>query len=335
MLATTHRIHLSGSELAFDCEAGDTVLCAALRSSLGFPYECSAGGCGSCKFELVSGDMRELWSEAPGLRAGDRARSRRLACQSVPVSDCEIKVRLEPKFAPAITPRRFVATLTGVREVTHDMAEFKFRGEGIATFLPGQYALVSLGAESHRRAYSMSNLPNGDGTWKFMVRRVPGGRVSAMLFDRLRPGDTVEIDGPLGMAHWRPEVGRPIVCVGGGAGLAPLVSILDACLAARRPAWLFFGGRGPRDIPDIARLLNTREGLEVRTAVSVPALARDAAWPGAVCMVHELLARELPHAPAAGEYYLAGPPPMIEALVRLLLVDQRVPADQVHYDRFF
>jgi toluene monooxygenase electron transfer component len=52
-------------------------------------------------------------------------------------------------------------------------------------------------------------------------------------------------------------------------------------------------------------------------------------------MVHEMLPRKLPHALSSYEYYLAGPPPMIEAVVRMLQADHQVSADAIHYDRFF
>jgi len=45
----------------------DTVLRAALRAGIRFPYECSVGGCGACRFDLLDGDMVTLWDSAPGL----------------------------------------------------------------------------------------------------------------------------------------------------------------------------------------------------------------------------------------------------------------------------
>ena len=70
-------IQVSGDEgQSFACADDDAILRAALRSCIGLSYECNSGGCGLCQFELVDGEIRELWPEAPGLspRAGEHGR---------------------------------------------------------------------------------------------------------------------------------------------------------------------------------------------------------------------------------------------------------------------
>jgi toluene monooxygenase electron transfer component len=323
---------------SFGCAPGDTVLRAGLRAGLGLPYECNAGGCGSCKFDLLSGDMDDLWPQAPGIRAKDRERGRHLACQSIPRSDCEIKLRTADRYVPQSLPQRLDARYLGSRAVTADIREFDFLAPGAANFLPGQYALLRLPAAGQERAYSMSNQPNVQGLWRFMVRHVPGGKVSAGLF-ALEEGAEVGIDAPYGIAHLRASAQRDIVCIAGGSGLAPMVSIINGALAqpalGEREAWLFYGGRGPADIPMIDGFIHPHPRVRFHPAISVPALAEGTDWAGEVGMVHEMLPRKLPHALASYEYYLAGPPPMIEAVVRMLQADHRVAAEAIHYDRFF
>jgi toluene monooxygenase electron transfer component len=222
--------------------------------------------------------------------------------------------------------------------VTPDIREFRFRGPGAATFLPGQYALLGLPGMDQLRAYSMSNLPNDAGDWDFMVRRVPNGRVSTMLFDELRPGDRITLDGPLGLAHWREDTARDVVCIAGGSGLAPIISIANAAAMQSpgdRPIWLFYGGRGPADLPDFDEWLHASARVSVHAAVSSAELAAAAGWAGERGFVNELVARTLSGDLAAHRYYLAGPPPMIETVVRMLMVEHKVPAQNIHYDRFF
>lgn len=333
-----HTIRIAGSETRFAASEGDNLLRAGLRCGIGLPYECNAGGCGSCKFELVSGEVQELWPEAPGLNTKDRARGRRLACQCRAVSDCEIRIRPSESFLAARPPRLFTAEYVGSRDVTSDIREFRFRGPEPAEFSPGQYALVTLPGAGQPRAYSMSNQPNQQGEWDFMIRKVPGGKVSSLLFESLRTGDKVEIDGPLGFANWRHESPRNVVCIAGGSGIAPIVSIANAALRQGRDSnalWLFYGGRTPSDIPDFDLWLH--DTSRVRTHAAVSALPSDErrSWTGEQGFIHEVLGRTLTGDLAANEYYLAGPPPMIEVLVRMLMVDHKVPAQQIHYDRFF
>lgn len=331
-------IRIAGTDTTFQAGQGDNLLRAGLRAGIGLPYECNAGGCGSCKFELISGEIEELWPEAPGLSAKDRTRGRRLACQCRALSDCEIKIRPAESFLTPTAPAVITATYVGHRVVTPDIREFRFRGPGAATFLPGQYALLGLPGADQLRAYSMSNLPNDAGDWDFMVRRVPNGRVSTMLFDVLRPGDRVTLDGPLGLAHWREDTDRDVVCIAGGSGLVPIVSIVNAAAlqaSGTRPIKLFYGGRGPEDLPTFAEWLHPSERVRVHAAVSSAELADAAGWGGERGFVHELVARTLSGDLSAHRYYLAGPPPMIETLVRMLVVDHKVSAQNIHYDRFF
>lgn len=339
MNTNPHVIRLAGGEARYDNPAGDNLLRAGLRAGLGLPYECNAGGCGSCKFELLRGEVDELWPDAPGLSAKQRAKGHRLACQCVPLSDCEIKIRSGEAFVPAIRPACFEAEYLGERPVTVDIREFRFRGPGQAHFLPGQYAMLELPGADQWRAYSMSNQPNEEGEWCFMVRRVPQGRVSNMLFDRLKPGQRVRMDGPLGLAHLQPEADRDVVCIAGGSGLAPMVSIANAAARHRalagRGIALFYGGRGPADVPAFGDWLIEPDRVRAEVALSVPELADQGGWRGERGFVHELLGRRIEGDWTGHEYYLAGPPPMTETVVRLLMVDHHVPPAQIHYDRFF
>lgn len=337
---TCHSICIAGTDVTFACASGENLLRTALSAGIGIPYECNAGGCGSCKIELLSGEVEDLWPEAPGIRPKDKERRRRLACQSSPLSDCEIKVHPANEFVPPVKPRRFEAKYQSSVYVTPDIREFCFASSGPADFLPGQYAMLRLSGMRELRAYSMSNQPNHSGEWKFMIRNVPGGNISGKFFDSLTPGAAVELDGPYGIAHLRPEEQtRDIVCIAGGSGLAPMVSILNGATSheglAELDIWMFYGGRGPQDIPKFEDFVHLHPNVCFHSAISVPALAEGTDYEGEVCMVHELLPRKLTKPPAAYEYYLAGPPPMIEAVVRLLIVDQKVPPAQIHYDRFF
>ena len=318
--------------------ANDTLLGAALRQGLGFPYECNSGGCGSCMFEVVSGEVKELWPDAPGLSVRARERGRRLACQCEPASDCVIKVRLKSDYVPLHRPARVAATLVEARKLTHDLTEFCFQTPEPAGFLPGQFALLHLPSVEGARAYSMSNLPTDGGTWNFIIRHVPKGRGTAVLFTQLKTGDQIKIDGPYGLAYLRPESPRDIVCIGGGSGLSPMVSIVRA--AVRDPRLIdrkitfFYGARTPNDLC-IEELL-ARDPLMAERATVIPAISTPTeGWQGEQGFIHEVMQKKL----AAGfenyEFYCCGPPPMTDAIQRLLLLDKRVPAQQLHFDRFY
>lgn len=333
-----HAITLDGGP-CFHAVPGDTLLQAALRAGVGLAYECSSGGCGSCRMDLLSGEVSDLWPQAPGLTARDRQRGRRLACQTVPLGAVRVKTRLDEACVPLHPPRRFSATLRAVQRVTHDLREFTFQGPAQAEFMPGQYALLRLGTHGPQRAYSMSHLPNAQGIWQFIVRRVPGGAATGALFDRLQPGDTVTLDGPYGLAGLRP-LARDIVCVAGGSGLAPMLSIARAAApllaAAGRRLHFFYGARTVADRAAqrlLADLPGFGERLLCHEMISHPQPGE--AWAGATGWVHDALDAALGERLAEHELYFAGPPPMAQAVLDLAMLHRGVPFTQLHWDRFF
>ena len=132
---TSKKIMTEPAHSDFEQLGSDTILRAALRAGLGFPYECNSGGCGSCKFELLDGEVENLWPQAPGLSERDLRKGKLLACQCVAMSDLRIKVRTAPECVPVIAPKRQRATFTGSYAITHDIREFHFLGEAAADFL--------------------------------------------------------------------------------------------------------------------------------------------------------------------------------------------------------
>lgn len=320
--------------------AGDSILRAALRAGVGLSYECNAGGCGACKFELLSGEIETLWPEAPGLSDRDRKRGKLLACQCRAIGDVTIKAATGTEYVPRLPPRRRTARLSGSSEITHDLREFRFVADGAAEFLPGQFALLDLPGVSGSRAYSLANTPNAAGEWHFQVRRVPHGQGTHALFDRLAVGDEIGLDGPYGAAYLRPDAPRDIVCVAGGSGLAPMLSITRGAAAAgllgQRRLYFFYGARTPRDVcgeAQLAELAGYGEHIVYVPVVSLP--GEDGAWTGETGYVHDAVARRLAGRLGEFEYYFAGPPPMTLALQEMLMIGHSVPFEQIHFDRFF
>ena len=341
-MTASYKITVEQTGDTFECAADDALLRGGQRAGFGLSYDCNVGGCGSCKFELVEGDVENMWEEAPGLNPRDIKRGKLLACQCRPKADSVIKMITMDEFVPQNKPQRFTGKLEMIRDLTSDIREFRFQSaNGFSSFQAGQYALLNLPGVEGGRAYSMSNIGNEDGTWDFIIRLVPEGKGTSALF-KLNEGDEIEIDGPYGMAYLRTDAPRDIVCVGGGSGLAPMLSIARG--VAANPAMsevnvhLFYGGRGPDDLcgeEELKALGQFGERFHYYPAVSIPEMAEEAGWSGFVGFVHEL-AREtigegnLPN----HEIYTCGPPPMINAVMQMAAVDAQVPPLQIHYDSF-
>ena len=342
IIADTFNIALAGSEQQFTCAADDTILRAALRAGIGMPYECNVGSCGTCKIELVEGTVESNWPEAPALGERDKSRNRILGCQSRPTGDCSVKARPGPQYLTANAPQRSEATLAETRDLTHDIREFRFKLDKRVPFLPGQYALLYIPGVAGPRAYSMSNLASdADGTWHFQIKRVPNGKGSNAVFDKINVGDKITIDGPYGLAYLRTDSPRDIICIAGGSGLAPCVSIARGVAAnpamANVKVHMFYGGRAARDICGedmIQALPGYGERFFFHPIISMPDAASPQVWEGKVGFVHEL-ALEM-HGPRLSEHeiYFAGPPMMAQA-VQKMLMQEKVPGAQIHFDAFY
>lgn len=319
----------------FACAEDDVLLRGGLRQGLGLPYECNAGGCGSCKFELLQGEVEELWPDAPGLSDRDRRKGRLLACQCRPKSDCQIKLRLDPQCVAQNVPQRFPVRLLKTQAVTHDILEVHLQSQHAAEFLPGQYALLMLNGQI-QRAYSMANLPNRDGHWIFQIRKVPAGQMTDLLFDEhSRAGAEFMLDGPYGVAHLQQE-NRPIVCIAGGSGLAPMLSIargaaVDPTLA-EQPVWFFHGGREQRDVFTQDQLRDwTGLGERLHYVAATSNQQVEGIHQG---FIHEVMQQQLGDQLHAHEIYCAGPPPMVQSIEQLTHA-MGISPQRVHFDRFF
>ena len=332
------KISIEGSDTQFTCE-NDTILRAALRAGIGFPYACNTGSCGNCRFTLLDGAVEHI-SQPPAWSERDLKKNRWIGCQARPSSDCTIKVRLDPACVPTHRPRRISATLAGSTPVTHDIVEFTFSLLEPAQALPGQYALVYLPGMETPRAYSMCEIAQGGTQWSFQIKLVPGGAGSSAL-QALDAGAQITLDGPYGTAHLRPDAPRDILCLAGGSGLSPMISIARAAASAPaladREIHFVYGGRMVRDICGqsmLEVLPGYGERIHYLPVLSHHPIDDAKAWQGAQGFVHEAVAERYGDRLAQFEIYFAGPPPMAEA-VKHMLFERGVPQDQVHYDEFF
>lgn len=340
-MSTSQTVFLNDSAISFECSDNDTILRAALRQGIGFPYECNVGSCGNCKFELLTGTVSSDWPDAPGRSEKDKSRNRHLACQCRALGPVTVKVRTSEKYRPVHPPQKATARLISKRQITHDIAEFSFELDEPVPFESGQYALLQLPGVTGPRAYSMSNAGSHGSRVEFQVRKTPQGAGTHVLFEGIKSADAVGFDGPYGMAFLRKESTRPIICIAGGSGLAPMISIARDALSdpVRKDQQLHFlyGARMPEDVCGLDMLQPLAHWTTAgHYHAAVSGLAPDQSTPVGMYrgFVHELL--DSLHGPdlAMHEIYFAGPAPMAQALLKLL-IDRNVPTEQIHFDQFY
>lgn len=320
----------------------ETLLQAALNQGITFPHDCRAGGCGACKCRLVKGKVRELTDKSYILSAEELRDNYVLACQSIPQSDIEVAVELRDAGAPAPT-HQSPGRIARMVPLTHDILQITLALDHALAFTPGQYCELSPeqgGAAGVTRSYSFANIPDANGTSRnveFFIRKVPGGRFTEWLFNEAKIGDSLHVTAPFGEFVLR-EASAPILCIAGGSGLAPVLSMLQGALQSqRRPreVTLVLGVRSQKDLYMLEAIDALRREWPVRFEF-VPVLAAEPAasgWQGRRGMIVDHLADVLGASAGAPHAYLCGPPGMIDSCISALEMSG-VSASDIHFDKF-
>jgi ferredoxin-NAD(P)+ reductase (naphthalene dioxygenase ferredoxin-specific) len=325
------QITLEGHDRPVPVEAGDTILASLLRAGVPFPFSCQAGNCGTCKCELVSGDVLELGHSEHALSAEERARGLILACRTQVWDDTVVR-RIDAEELVMHPSRIMRCRVLEIEPLTHDIRGVRLAVEagGPLTFSAGQYAEVEF-APGLSRHYSMANTPD-EPELVLHVRHMPGGRSSAYVANRLRVGDKAKVSGPLGVSYLRDQHRGPVLLVAGGSGLAPMQSILCTLLERGHaaPVHLYFGARSERDVYHEA-LLKDLAARHANFAYQV-VLSEQIGAPGRrYGLVHEAIETPLAQDLMA---YLAGPPVMVEAATARLRAEGLGPR-RIHADAFY
>ena len=342
------RVQTKGGAFEFECQPGEPLLYAGLRHGLTLPYECATGTCGTCRARVHEGEARTLWQDAPGLSYVKPEKNEILMCQAA-AEGCTLRVpaKVGDLNGTVPPPAHRTGRITNPRGLTHDVVEFQVELDRPMAFDAGQFVVLETAAVTGRRAYSMVNFADATDRLDFVVKRKPGGAFSDWLFETDVNDKPVEVFGPLGRATFHPEGGKNLLCIAGGSGIAGMMSILSRAAQADylkdHRAHLFFGVRTDDDVFYLDALAaltaDFPDTLEVTVAFSdsVPTAERARAYPGlrfAEGFVHAVASAQM-----AGRYddviaYVAGPPPMVDGALRMLVLEARLPGTDIRYDKF-
>lgn len=331
---------------AIDCEPGENVLYAGLRSGLFLPYECATGTCGTCRCRVMDGAVDLQWQDAPGLAYVKRDRCETLMCQARANTDCTVRV-------PSTVAQLFGAPdgrhgqLTNLERLTHDVVSFSVRLDDALSYHAGQFVVLVVPGVAGGRAYTMTNHAESVDTMRFVVKRKPGGAFSDWLFEESPIGSNIYVFGPLGKATFDPSEDKNILCIAGGSGIAGMMAILEhgtRCgYLGAHSADIFFGVRTKDDLffaEDLSRYVEAAsDAVTVTVALSEdePDDALQAQFPRlhfAPGLVHTVAAKCMANRYDNVIGYVAGPPPMVDGALRVLVLEGRLPSTDIRYDKF-
>ncbi|MES2127006.1 MAG: 2Fe-2S iron-sulfur cluster binding domain-containing protein [Pseudomonadota bacterium] len=340
-MTTQLQLQIEGTGQDTAMASGETLLSAGLRAGFNMPHLCLVGECGACRSRLVRGEVqlkKDISQHVDGQALG---KGYLLACQCVALSDVVLEV---PGLSPASAACPLLSTqgvIEDIRWLNHDITLVTLALAAPLRYTAGQYAQLTVPGHPvlalAPRCYSFAAAPSelAQARVQFHIRKVPGGAFTEWLFGESRVGTTVALTGPLGDFHVHGRA-RPMVCVAGGSGLAPLYAML-ASLSDDPQApdvTLFLGARTRADLyfqEELARLQTSWRGHG--RLLLVPVLSDEAAgsgWDGLTGMVADHLASFCD--PALSSFYFCGPPAMVDHLLHHLA--GKADAAQIHFDRF-
>jgi ferredoxin-NADP reductase len=204
---------------------------------------------------------------------------------------------------------------------------------------PGQHVDLRLTAPDGYqavRSYSLSSAPER-GRLAVTVERIDGGEVSPYLVDEARPGDRLEVRGPIGdYSVWEPAVGGPLQLVAGGSGVVPLATMIRTWDAANSavPVRLLYSSRTSEDVifrAELEGLASARETLEV-----VHTFTRSAppGWTGHRRRIDREMLEEVAWPASSGALaYVCGPTRLVENVAGDLLAIG-YPPNRTRTERF-
>ena len=332
----------------FDAAHGERILYAGLANGIHLPYECGTGTCGTCKARVMAGEIDDLWPEAAG-RKYLKQPGEFLMCQAAARTNASVEVAnfVYQTDVGAVAPSAHGGTLRNPRHLTHDVIAFSIELERAQDFDAGQFMTMQVPGVPGFRGYSMVNFERRTRRLEFLVKKKPGGAASEWLFAGDREGSKVELFGPLGSATFFPAVARNILCIAGGSGIAGMMSILERASLERYfeqyEGHVYFGVRTMKDafyLDELAAYVRASpQKLHVTIALSDAPVPADATqrYPELVFdqgFVHEVAARHMEGRYKNIRAYLAGPPPAVDAAIRVLLLKAKLTTDHIRYDKF-
>jgi propane monooxygenase reductase component len=340
-MADKHVVRFEPVGIEIEVAEDQTVLRAAAEQGIMLMHGCKEGQCSSCKSFVLDGDDIELDRYSTfALPDYEREEGFTLLCRAHVYEDVTIELLNydEDMIRSGLPIQQAVAEVVSNDPVTHDMRHLVLRlvEPQEIKFFPGQYVDITVPGRGVTRSFSMANTSSRDGgRLEFVIRVYPDGLFSHYLDAELEIGARLDLTGPFGVFTLREGHDADVIFLGGGAGMAPILSLLRSMSerGISRRATYYYGARRRRDLcfeAELRALEGSLPGFRYVPALSEPEEADG--WDGEVGLITDVVKRR--EGGLAGvDAYVCGPPPMVEAAIPLL-VGLGVVENRIYYDKF-
>jgi propane monooxygenase reductase subunit len=338
-VAQRHTVRFEPVDLEIEVSEDETVLEGAFRQGVMLMHGCKEGQCSACKSFLLDGEVDLERYSTFALADYEREEGYTLLCRAHAYSDLEVELLHydEEMLTSGVPIQTLESEVERIEPLTHDISKLclKLVDPPEMAFHAGQYVDIRIPGTDRTRAFSMANTPASGQRLEFIIKIYPGGHFSGLLSDRLNPGDRLELRGPFGVFILREHSDADLVFIGGGAGMAPIWSLLNS-MAERgidRKVSYYYGARTRQDLfylDEIEALSGRLKNFRFVPALSEPSSEDD--WDGETGFIHDVVDR-LEGDLTGHEGYLCGPPPMIDAAIPMLAA-HGVSEARIFYDKF-
>jgi len=228
---TTAQVTVLPSKQDFMVEGHDTILEAAVRSGIPLSYGCSGGNCGLCKAKVLSGDVRKTRLHDFVIPEAEKNQGYVLLCSNTAVSDVVIEAAVANSVQD-IPFQQIGAHTKAMGHITDDMILLHLQTPRTQRlrFLAGQSVTLRVG-QSYSAELPVASCPCDDRNLLFHIGRQTGNLFSDYIFDRLKPNEVVEVEGPLGEFILQEKSQRPLYFFAFDTGFAPIKSLIEHALS--------------------------------------------------------------------------------------------------------
>ncbi len=340
-MAEKHVVRFEPVGIEIEVDEDQTILRAAFEQGITLPHGCKEGQCASCKSFVLDGDDFELDKYSTfALPDFEKEEGFTLLCRAHAYEDLTIELLNydEDMIRSGLPIQQAVAEVVSNEAVTHDMRHLVLRlvEPREIKFFPGQYLDFAVPGTEENRSFSMANTSSReDGRLEFVIKIYPDGLFSHFLDTEVKAGGRLDVTGPYGVFTLREGHDTDLVFVGGGAGMAPILSLLRSMTerGITRRATYYYGARQRRDLcfdKELRALEDSLPGFRYIPALSEP--TEQDAWDGEVGLITDVVARHESDLRGA-DGYVCGPPPMVDAAIATL-TRLRMPEERIYYDKF-
>ncbi len=335
-------VHPSGR--AFEAQASESILDAALRAGITLPHGCRDGACGACKGKVLAGTVEHGPHQAKALSDQEAAQGQALFCCAFARSNLEIECR-NVVAQGAFVVRKMPARVASIERVSDDVVIMRLQLPANEKFEyhAGQYIDVSM-RDGTRRSYSMASAPHLADKIELHIRHMPGGKFTDALFGAADPAikerDILRIEGPHGSFFLREDAAKPVVLLASGTGFAPIKAIIEHAIRIgfSQPMRLYWGARARKDLylHALAEQLVEQAraaGVDLRYVPVLSEPASDDAWAGRTGFVHRAVMADLPDL-SGWQVYACGVPVMVDSARTDFIAQCQLPPDAFFADAF-